>query len=191
MGVDISVSSIDTKVVVGGDARERDAVLVARDATLGLAFVHLLGEEGKPFPTVDLAAGVEPVVGRRLLAVGRKTRAYDYVPLLLRLYASKKIERPRRMWGVAGDYEPAGMGVIEGASLMGGMSFVGGTPAYDESGKPVGILSSQMGAIDESLEDLESASVLLPTGVVSKAVEAAKKLVPQALEKAAAAAAEK
>ena len=75
----------EVKVVLNGDGEERDAVLVAKDGNLGIAFVRLVEDPATPLPALDLSAGADPKVGEALLAVGRKTEGYDYVPLLLRL----------------------------------------------------------------------------------------------------------
>jgi hypothetical protein len=186
MDISLTVEPKEVNVVVGGDGRERAALIVARDSVLGLAYVHVLGDEGKPFPAADLRPGAEPKIGERLLAVGRKTEAFDRAPLLLRCYASQRLERPRRMWAVTGDHEASGLGSIS-LGFLSGTQFVGGTPAYDVAGRAVGLLSRQVAVGGESVEDTAQVDALLPLDVVARSIDAAKRVLPAALEKAAAA----
>jgi hypothetical protein len=86
------------------------------------------------------------------------------------------------MWGVSGDYEAAGPGAAD-MGFMSMSAFVGGTPAYHADGRAAGILSSQT-VVGDGPEDVDSADVLLPLSVVARSLEQAKKLVPDALEKA-------
>jgi len=181
-GVHLTMKPSDVKVVVGGDGRERDAILVAKDGNLGIAFVRLLEDPAEPLEALDVREGADPRIGAPLLAVGRKTEGYDYVPLLLRLYASRTIEKPRKMWGIEGEYEAAGLGSAEMEYMSMG-AFVGGTPAYHPTGEVAGILSSQT-VVGDSPRDIDSADVLLPLSVVAKSLEQARKLVPEALQKA-------
>jgi hypothetical protein len=185
-GLSLSIVPSEVKVVVGGDGPERPAAIVARDADLGIAFLQILGEEGKPFASLDLAASAEPRLGERLFSVGRKTEGFDRVPLLLRLYASRRIERPRRLWGVAGDYEAAGIASADSPGGFGVTSeFAGGTAAFDSAGRVVGVLA-RLYAPGDTPQDLQAVDALLPVDAVSKAMEAAKKLVPAAVAKATA-----
>jgi hypothetical protein len=190
MGITLSVEPKEVTVVVGGDGVERRARIVARDSVLGLGYVYVVGDEGKPLPAVDLtppaaggppsAVAGEPAIGERLYAVGRKTEAFDRVPLLLRFYATQRLERPRRLWGIVGDYEAAGLGSMS-LGFLSQSQFVGGTPAYDASGRVVGLLSQQttLGAEGEAPASVDA---ILPLDAVARSIAAAKRVLPSVLE---------
>ena len=160
--------ALNIKVIFEAETKEHDAVLVAKDKLLDLAFVQILALEGHATSPVDLTKGGAVEVGRPLLGITRSGRGFDYAPEVGRLYATGRIEKPRPMWSIAGDFSESGL------------------PVYDSSGKPVGVLSDQQGSegAAEEGEGAESATCLLPLDTVLKSIEAAKKRVPEAVEKA-------
>ena len=185
-GGDLSTSPTGLVVLYGNESTEHPAVLVARDSTLGLAFVQVIDAEAGKLPAVDLGQGGEPRVGQALFGVTRKGRGFDCAPAIDRLFVTGKLEKPRVAWSVSGEF--------------GGM----GLPVYDAAGKTVGVLSRV-----EASEGVEShggrgglgmlsalgaaaeGTCVLPLSAVGKALEQARKRVPEAVAKAKEAAAPK
>jgi S1-C subfamily serine protease len=161
------VQVVNLRVTLGTDPKEWDAVIVARDSVIGLAYVQVLDLGDKKLPAVDLAKGGEVKIGQDLQGVTRDARAFDFAPWLTRHYVSSRVEKPRPMWAFSGDSFPAGM------------------PLYDAQGRPVGVTAYQRGS--EGDEDATGRTFLLPLDAVAKSLEAARKKLPEALEKAAAA----
>ena len=156
------------KVLFGTDPTEHEAVLVAKDVPLGLAWVQVLDLGEKTIPAFDLTKVAEIKVGLSLFGVSRSGRGFDYAPSVERLYVSAKIEKPRAMWGIAGEFGEAGL------------------PVFDLAGTPVGVLSDQGGS-DAVAEDggmSTSRTCLLPLDAVARSMALAKKRVPDAVAKA-------
>ncbi len=187
-GAEVKSAPSDFKVLFGNEAKEHASVLVARDSTLGLAFVQVIAiqgaqgaAEGAAPAAADLSKGAEPRVGQVLFGVTRKARGFDCAPVIDRLFVSGVVEKPRKMWSVSGAFNGLGL------------------PVYDlATGVPVGVLSAQSGAegVDEdggagamlaALSGGGDSVFVLPLDAVGKSVEAAKKRAPEAVEKATAA----
>jgi hypothetical protein len=175
-GLSVSIAVRSLHVQLPGEPTERDAVLVAKDATLGLAFVQIVGAEGTKFPFVDLATGTTAAVGSNVYGVTRKSRAFDYAPDVRRGFVCGVFEQPRPMAMLAGDFQSFGM------------------PLYDAEGRAVGVYAMQIGT--DGISSLSAAmdamtGGILPLSVIRASLASAKKRVPDALEKAKAGAAEK
>ncbi len=155
------------KALLGNDPKERPAVLVARDTTLDLAYVQILDLEGKTLPAIDLEKGRDPKIGENLFGVTRAERGFDYAPSLLRLYVTSRIESPRLFWDFSGEFGEDGL------------------PAFDASGRPVGVIVLQQSA-EGSDEGGGSHSDLfiLPLNVVTKSLAQVRKRVPEVVAKA-------
>ncbi len=95
----VVTTPMDFKVLFGSDAKEHDAVLVARDTNLGLAFVQIVAPEGA-LVAADLAAGAEPKIGATLFGVSRRSRGFDAAPVLGRVFVSGRVDKPRPMWSL-------------------------------------------------------------------------------------------
>lgn len=159
----------DLKVTFAGDAKEREAVVVARDRVLNLAWLQVLGLEA-PVAALDLSVGADPVVGQDLQSVWRTGRGFDHAPATGRHYVVARVEKPRAMWQLGGD-----------APLV-------GAPVLDAGGRPVGVSATQSGSTaDDDEEGGREGTFLLPLDVVRKSLAEAKKRVPEAVEKAKAA----
>ena len=170
-GAEVTGSPSDLKVLFGSDSKEYEAVVVARDSNLGLAYVQITDPEAKSPSAVDLSKDVEIGVGQTLLTVSRKGRGFDCAPVLGRLFVSGKVDKPRTLWSVAGVGAPVGL------------------PAFDTAGAAVGILTTQQGAAgveeDDPFAGGGAAEVfLLPLDAVRRSLEQAKKRVPEAVAKA-------
>lgn len=162
-GQDVKATGI--KVLFGADPKEWESVVVARDSTLGLAYVQVIGLE-KAVPSIDLSKGAEPKLAQDLTLVWRDTRGFDFAPGISRHYVSGRVEKPRAMWMLGGDGVSVGM------------------PLFDTAGKPVGISAYQAGS-EGSDDDNGNRTVLLPLADAIKSLDAAKKRVPDAVAKAA------
>jgi len=159
----------DLKVTFGGDPKDREAVVVARDRVLNLAWLQVLGLDA-PVAAVDLSVGADPVLGQDLQSVWRTGRAFDHAPATGRHYVVARVEKPRPMWQLGGD-----------TPLV-------GAPVLDAAGRPVGVSATQSGSLaDDDEEGGGEGTFLLPLEVVRKSLAEAKKRVPEAVEKAKAA----
>ena len=182
-GIDLSTSPSDVKVLFGNEAKEHPAVLVARDSTIGLAFLQILDLDGHAVEPVDLSKGAVPTLGQAVYGITRKSRGFDCAPTIDRLVVNGRVEKPRTLWSVAGTFAGTGL------------------PVFDAEGRPVGVYSHQKGS--EGVDDDASGggilaalsggagegSTLLPLDAVLKSLEAARKRIPDAVAKAKAAAA--
>lgn len=162
----------EIKVVFGNDPKEWEGVLVARESTLDLAYVQVLGLGETKLPALDLAKAVEarkgdPRLGEPLFGASRAGRGFDYAPSIARSYLTCRIENPRKMWDLAGDFYEAGL------------------PLFDMSGRPAAILVNQTSTAgaDEG-GGSHSGVFALPLGPVIKSLEQAKGRVPAALKRA-------
>jgi hypothetical protein len=164
----VTATPSDIKVLFGNESKEHDAVLVARDSNLGVAFVQVLSPEGTAPAVPDLTKGVEPKVGQTLLTVTRKSRGFDCAPVIDRLLVTGKVEKPRPMWAVDAT-GPAGL------------------PVYDEQGRVAGVLVRQDGSAgveDGGMFGSDQGIFLLPLEAVNRVLEQARKRVPDAVAKA-------
>jgi hypothetical protein len=152
------------EVLVAPEMKEHRAVVLLQDSRLDVAFLLVLGLEGKTLPHVDLAVEGPIRLGDTLVGVTRRARGFDYAPEAKTLYAASRIEKPRVMWAIAGDF--AGIGL----------------PVFDLSGKAVGVTLSQETS-EESAEDSEQETFLLPLESVRKSLDAARKRMPEVLAK--------
>ena len=178
-GMEISMSPTDVKVLFGSESKELPSVIVARDSTLGVAFVQILDLEGRTVEAVDLAKGGAPRIGMTVFGVTRKSRGFDCAPTIDRLFVNGKVEKPRALWSVSGSFAGAGL------------------PVFDAEGKVIGVYSQQKGSegVDEdaaggaggllaALGGASEGSCLLPIDTVLKSLEQARKRIPEAVAKA-------
>jgi hypothetical protein len=174
-GMEMTSSPSDFKVIVGTDPKEHEAVLLARDSTLGLAFVQMLSVEGAALAPARLPATPYAVeIGQPLYGVSRLSRGFDYAPTIGLLFVTGKVEKPRSMWSVAGTFAQAGL------------------PVYDAQGQAAGVLAMQEAAEGSSgggsslmsMLTSEGGTFLLPLDAVGRALDAARKRAPEALAKA-------
>lgn len=157
----------DVKVLLGSDPKEWGAVIVARDKTLDLAYVQILELDGKALPAVNLESGHDPKVGENLFGVTRAGRGFDYAPALRRLYVTSRIDSPRLFWDFSGEFGEAGL------------------PAFDLTGKPVGVLVNQQSAEGSDEDGGNHQDIfVLPLAAVSKSIAQAKKRVAECVAKA-------
>jgi S1-C subfamily serine protease len=163
-GLEIQTEVVDLRVILGADQETLPAVLVVRDARNDLAWVQILDLGDRRLPVVDVAAGHDPRVGEPLLAFGRLGRGFGYAPFHVRGHVGSAAQRPRRTWAITVD-----------ESLVGLVHF-------DAVGVPIGVLSYL--APPEGAEEDDADLRLLPLDVVRRSLEAARKHVPEALEKA-------
>jgi hypothetical protein len=164
-GASVKVVASDVRVTFADEGKEYPAVLVARDTNLDLAYVRILDLEGRKVTPVDFASGPVTRTGDPLLLVTRKSRGFDCAALLLRCYASMRVERPRPMWEVTGDVVDKGL------------------PLYDRAGRFAGLVVGQAGSEGGTEENpFENAGTfLLPPETFAKSLAAAKARVPEAL----------
>lgn len=143
MGQDVDVNATPTeiKVLFAAEEEEYPARFIAKDSDLGLAFVQILDLKGREVKPLDLSKAATPHIGSNLLGLSRMARSFDCAPQVSRCYVTAKVERPRAMWAIAGDFGSLGM------------------PAFTSSGEVVGVLTMQEGT--EGVEAEEAAGGLM------------------------------
>jgi S1-C subfamily serine protease len=163
-GAEIQSSPSAVKILFGNEAKEHDAVIVARDSNLNLAFVQILDLESREVPVVDLSKSAETKIGAPLLGITRMSRGFDCAPQFGRVLVTAKVEKPRPMWAVASNFNGLGL------------------PVFDIAGAVVGVLASQEGS--EGVEGGGDGVFLLPLASVKGSIDQAKKLAPEKVKKA-------
>ncbi len=161
--VEVKATPTDLKVLFGNEEEEYEAQLVARDSDLDLAFVQILDLKGKTVKPIDLTAGVEPELGQELYGIARMGRGFDCVPVVVRLYVSAKIAKPRRMWSASGE--------LPAPSL----------PVFNQDGVPAGIVSLQQASAGVEGAGSRRRPFLLPLTDVAKSFRLAVRRAAEAL----------
>jgi hypothetical protein len=188
--IEMDVSVSDLKVLFGNEAKEYEAQIVAKDTNLGIAFVQILGLEGRELHPISLAeeALVTDVgVGQDLLGLTRLARGFDCAPMVGRLHVTAPVERPRRMWAVAGTFDGVGMPVFAPDGRLAGFLSIqeGAEGTADQGG------GGMFGGLTQAAQQM--ALFVLPVKAVRAQVEAAREraadLRAEAAKKAADAAA--
>jgi hypothetical protein len=167
-GFESTPSSV--KVLFANEAKEFDAVIVARDSTLNLAFVQILDLEKREVSAVDLSKAADTRIGASLLGITRMSRGFDCAPRFGRVLVTGKVEKPRAMWAVASNFDGLGL------------------PVFDAAGAPVGVLASQEaseGVEEEGFGGGAGEGVfLLPLPAIQGSIDQARKLAPEKAKKA-------
>jgi hypothetical protein len=165
-GVESAPSKV--KILFGNEAKEHDAVIVARDSNLNIAFVQILDIEKREVSSVDLSKAAETRIGASLLGVTRMGRGFDCAPQFGRVLITARVEKPRPMWAVATNFNGLGL------------------PVFDTSGGVVGVLASQEGSegVDDDRGRGNDGVFLLPLSAVQGSIDQARKLAPEKVKKA-------
>jgi hypothetical protein len=173
-GIQLKVTPSRVRVVVGEALEEKEAIVVARDAELGLGWLQIV-DPPKDLASVDLARGDAPSlrVGQPVACVSRLARGFDHVPAWRDLYVTRRVESPRLLFGIASDPHVVGL------------------PVFDEAGSAAGVVVARM-SDDTTTIDMTGGSgipnigalFVLPLADVRKSLDAAKKRVPDALARA-------
>ena len=165
-GLSVSIRTKGLKLI-GADGSEQDVVQVVRDGVLGLGFLQVLDPAG-PLPSIDLASGGSLAAGANLLGLKRLSRGFDHAPIVQRCYVTHRIEKPRLVWSISGDFDEMGL------------------PVFDRDGRAMGVVSFQHAPEADDLAGAASSfqAVVLPLEPVLRALEQAKKRVPEALARA-------
>lgn len=158
------------KVLFGNEAKEYDAVIVARDSNLNVAFVQILDLEKREVSWVDVSKAAEAKIGSSLLGITRMGRGFDCAPRFGRVLITGRVEKPRPMWAIASNFEGLGL------------------PVFDTSGGVVGVLAAQEGS--EGVDDGgfmgggSGGIFLLPLATMQGSIDQARKLAPEKVKKA-------
>lgn len=173
-GVNIQVT--DVRVVFPGEPKGVPALMVAKDAGLGLGFVQIQDLGDRKLSVVNLGDTAAPDMEQTLYAITRMTSHFDHAPICVELRAVGRVTKPRVMWLLRG----------EGVRDMSGCA-----PLYHADGRVVGVCIHQKGVGEEG----SFAPFLLETKRVSrlinKALPRAKEELARAKEAAEEAAAER
>jgi hypothetical protein len=167
---------VDIRVLFGNEEEEYEALLVARDSNLGIAFVQIVDLKGREVTPVNLEDGAPVRIGEDLYGVTRLGRGFDCAAAIGRLFVIARIEKPRKMWAVSGEFASDGAVV------------------YNRFGHPVGIFSIQTASegvtLDEEMGPFAAAeigesllSAVLPLSEVARTIKAAGERAAEAMEK--------
>jgi S1-C subfamily serine protease len=183
----VNVTPLDIKVVIGSAADEHTAFLVARDSKLDLAFIQIetLGE--LELTSVAFGEASPPAIGDWVVSVSRLGKGFDYAPFFEAARVAGEIMKPRKAL------------ILDGRA--GGL----GLPVFSLEGEPVGALTVLSSGVKEEAEDSPMAMLrmlsgggragpppfLVPAKVVGGLVEQAKKQAVEVRAERAKAAAEK
>lgn len=165
-GVEGAPSAV--KVLFANEAKEHDAVIVARDSNLNVAFVQIIDLEKREVSWVDVSKPAEAKIGSSLLGITRMSRGFDCAPRFGRVLITGRVEKPRAMWAVASNFEGLGL------------------PVFDTSGGVVGILAMQEGSegVDDGGMGGGGGVFLLPLAAIQGSIDQARKLAPEKVKKA-------
>jgi S1-C subfamily serine protease len=158
--VEVSAVPTDLKVSFGSEELEYEARLVARDSSLGVAFVQILDLKGREVTPVDLSTGAAVETGQLLFSATRLPREFDCAPILCRLIVTGKVEKPRSMWAISGQLPAPAL------------------PLFNLDGVAVGIISLQEGSSERRSS---RHPFLLPVKALAQSIEQAKKRIEEAL----------
>ena len=124
--MDIDAEASDMTVILGGEYDEHEAVLVAKDSNLSLAFLQLKDASvAKGRPAITFAKDATPKVGQELRTVTRFGEGFDFAPYFGKAQITGVVEQPRMMWSVQGRMSALGL------------------PLFDSEGNAVGVMSTQ------------------------------------------------
>ena len=124
--MDIDAEASDMTVILGGEYEEHEAVLVAKDSNLSLAFLQLKDASvAKGRPAITFAKDATPTVGQELRSVTRFGEGFDFAPYFGKTQITGVVEQPRMMWSVQGRFNALGL------------------PLFDSEGNAVGVMSTQ------------------------------------------------
>ena len=157
----------EIKVIFEREEKEYEADLVATDKKLNLAFLKIRDLEGRELSVARFDDGATVELGQKVAAVGRLKKGYDYAPHVWSAVVSGRIKKPRK------------------ALILDGGVTTEGLPVYTMDGLMVGVLTTlEAGVEDESGNSGifrmlggggGGRSFVLPSKVVGKLVEQAKK----------------
>jgi S1-C subfamily serine protease len=153
--VDITSEPTDLKIRLP-DGRELPAKIVLRDEDLDLAFIRPTTKPSAPMVAIKLAESATPVLLEQVLILSRLGRVGGWSASASLADISAVIQRPRTFYVLGG--APGGMG----------------TPAFNASGKLVGLLTlrqvdpgrSSMFSMTGGAEALGLLPVILPAADV-------------------------
>lgn len=126
---EVKTTVSNLKVRFGTEEKEYDAQLVAKDSSLGLAFLMIQELGDRSTNPLSVLESSEIEVGADVLCLCRMARGFDSAPKISRAYVTAAVERPREMWALD----------LAGGNLL-------GMPAFTMAGELVGFLSLQRGA---------------------------------------------
>ena len=89
------------KVVVGNEAKELVATVVAKDDKLGVSFVKISDLGDRQLTPMAFDQKAEMAIGASVYAVRRLAEGYDFAPYAHRLEVSGRIKKPRAAWLLA------------------------------------------------------------------------------------------
>jgi hypothetical protein len=148
-GLSIAMTLDRPRIRRAGESKELDAVLVAQDASLGLAYFQVVALEGT-LPAVDFSTGRAAEVGEELYGVRRLDRAFDDAVAIQRCRVAGTVEQPRAMGIVRGDVREQGL------------------PLFRADGTLAGVFSAQLGVegAGDELASVDTLAGVLPLDVV-------------------------
>ncbi|MEZ5313399.1 MAG: serine protease [Thermoanaerobaculia bacterium] len=118
----LKMTPTDFRITLPGDPTEHPAFLAAADTDLDLAFLQIEAPPERPLPAIDFARSREPEIGQTVFAVSRLSPGFDRAPFYESSEITGRLDKPRRAW------------------LVDLSSDFLGLPAFDDEGRPLGVL---------------------------------------------------
>jgi hypothetical protein len=159
-GGNFKISLTEIRVIFPGDVKEYDAILVAQDSKVGLAFVRIKDLEGKQVTPLEIENSVEPKVGDLLYGVARKSQNWDYAPYCATLRVIAQLSKPRKLWDLDGNFAQRAH------------------PVFTAEGVVAGVLVNQEG-VGGGQE-----TFILPWKIAAATIKRAERMADEALEEA-------
>ena len=125
---EIDASPVDIRVMIGDDFEEYEAVVAAKDPATGLSFLMIRDTEDLKLKPVDFSKTDDAAIGEDLVGVARLGESNDFAPYFGRVQVTGKVEQPRVMWCIAGDFARSA-----------------GLPLFNHDNELIGIISRQSG----------------------------------------------
>ena len=125
-GMNIEAEPVDIRVMIGSDFDEYDAQLIAKDSSLGLAFVKI--DEPEALSDIQPVTFVTPErirIGEEIFGINRMNEGHDYAPYIGWTRLSGMVEQPRKMWSVSNGFSGRGL------------------PLFNMYGQAIGVLTNQ------------------------------------------------
>ena len=125
-GMDIEAEPVDIRVMIGSDFDEYDAQLIAKDSSLGLAFIKIDDYEAlSDIAPVTFMTPDRMRVGEEIFGINRMNEGHDYAPYIGWTRISGRVEQPRTMWSVTNGFSGRGL------------------PLFNMYGQAIGVLTNQ------------------------------------------------
>ncbi|MFQ5590586.1 MAG: trypsin-like peptidase domain-containing protein [Phycisphaerae bacterium] len=168
MGSEISARPLDLRVLIGDEAKEHEAELLARDSELDLAWVKIKEPGDRTFEHVDFATGTKLELGQEVVVVRRLDKFFARTPAVSHGRVGGITRKPRDLYIPTGEVVTAlGLPVYTTDGRVAGFTVMQAPDEEDTEMNPMAVFSRL-----SSLQNI-MAAVVLPAADVAKATRRA------------------